>query len=148
MSNWDGKGIPENGQILFCKNTAERAAFIGGCGNGTQWAVELERTGKIVSCPPGWFDPIKTPEQVEEEKAIDGIVELLVNFYGNPKGAEGYIGVAKSLHESGYHNQPKVKALSFGEYYKLWTATTGSEQRFKYLAKEGHIIEAKEQDNE
>lgn len=46
--------------------------------------------------------PIRSPEEIEREKAIDETVYFFVNHYGNPKGSEGYINIASALYDAGY----------------------------------------------
>lgn len=56
-------------------------------------------TGRI------YFRPIRTLEQIaaeDREKEIDAICYDIVSHYGNPKGSEHYLGLAKALHSAGY----------------------------------------------
>lgn len=49
------------------------------------------------------FRPIRT----EREKAIDEMVGEFINYYGDPKGGERYLGIAEKLYDAGYRNEVK-----------------------------------------
>jgi len=49
------------------------------------------------------FRPIRT----EREKAIGEMVHEFIDHYGDPKGAERYIGIANKLYEAGYRKESK-----------------------------------------
>ena len=58
------------------------------------------------------FKPAKTPSEIEREKGVDEIVEIIVNFYGNPKGAESYKLLAEKLYVDEIYRKQQVKPLS------------------------------------
>jgi hypothetical protein len=47
------------------------------------------------------FRPIRS----EEDRAVEEIVEVIINHYEYPKGAESYLQLAKSLYRAGYRKQ-------------------------------------------
>lgn len=64
----------------------------------TPWCSE-----RYVDCGTEQFRPIRT----EREKAIEEMVSEFINHYGDPKGAERYIGIATKLYEIGYRKESK-----------------------------------------
>jgi len=49
----------------------------------------------------GGFRPLRT----EREKTIDEMVHEFIVHYGDPKGGERYLGIAKKLYDAGYRKQ-------------------------------------------
>ena len=49
------------------------------------------------------FRPLRT----ERDKAIDEMVGEFINYYGDPKGGERYIGIATKLYDAGYRKEVK-----------------------------------------
>lgn len=49
------------------------------------------------------FRPLRT----EREKAIDEMVGEFINYYGDPKGGERYLGIAEKLYDAGYRKEVK-----------------------------------------
>lgn len=46
------------------------------------------------------FRHVRSPEDVARDEAIDDLVETMIYFYGNPKGAESYRGLAVRIIEA------------------------------------------------
>lgn len=46
------------------------------------------------------FRPVRSPEDVARDEAIDDLVETMIYFYGNPKGTESYRGLAVRIIEA------------------------------------------------
>ena len=49
------------------------------------------------------FMPLRT----ERDKAIDEMVGEFINYYGDPKGGERYLGIAEKLYDAGYRKEVK-----------------------------------------
>ena len=49
------------------------------------------------------FRPLRT----ERDKAIDEMVCEFINYYGDPKGGERYLGIAEKLYDAGYRKEVK-----------------------------------------
>jgi hypothetical protein len=82
------------------------------------------------------FLPLKTPAEVEREKGVDELVEAIINFYGNPKGAESYKLLAEKLYvDLGYRKQ-QVKPLSESYALKVVGITRSD---YWFLIKHGFI---------
>ena len=140
MSNWDGVGTPANGQFFLNTQKGNEYSFVG-LSNNFNW-VGQDSFGTLTLSIPSNCKPIKTPEQVEEEKAIDDI-DLVLGMAHMVNKSQ-----ATALHESGYHNQPKVRSITFKEYYKAIDDADTYFDSWKLLIARDHIIEAKEKDNE
>lgn len=121
--NWDGIGAPPVEAI--CKVRADhilegdwievKVLAIGLHGKDVAVLVAEHESG-VVGTMHGLlytrfedhFRPIKTKEQLaaeEREKAVDEIVQFFMNYYGNPKGAEQYLLICRSLYDAGYRKQ-------------------------------------------
>jgi len=83
----------------------------------------------------------KTPEQVEEEKAID-VMACYIELASVLNQAQSE-NLAQELFGRKYHNQPKVKALSYDKYAKICNDSDSREAYMK-LSRRGYTIEAKE----
>ena len=137
MSNWDGVGIPENGQEILVKGYA--ATFIG-LNRDKKWVVEKSPFAALCEFNISDCKPIKTPEQIEIDSlagTIKSIMKLQTNHLEDT--------MAYELFHKGYHDQPKVKELNVSE----WLNTNfPNNQDLKIVIKsliiDGHIIEAKE----
>jgi len=71
--------------------------------NGTTLAI-MQTSTEILYGEAGEFRPIKTAEQIaaeERREAIDQMVQFFMNYYGNPKGAEQYLLICRSLYDAG-----------------------------------------------
>ena len=134
MSNWNGVGTPENGQWLSA-GYRSKVQFIG-VNSLSRWVIEDEN-GDLDDYDDCFCKPIKTPEQVEEERVIDDIEVIIL---GNSPAYETSTYLAKALHKAGYHNQPKVKPISRAEFYDMLNGGM-----FKDFVRKGYIIEAKEE---
>ena len=97
---------------------------------------------------PNHCSPIKAPEQVEEEKAIDGIEDtILANSLIDGNCVKL---LAKELHEAGYHNQPKVSELNVSEWLRFAGFPRGGDVariNIEALVTAGYIIETKESES-
>lgn len=49
------------------------------------------------------FRPLRT----EQDKAINEMVSEFINYYGDPKGGERYLGIAEKLYDAGYRKEVK-----------------------------------------
>lgn len=108
--SWNGEGLPPVGAVCerALSHTARKVTTI--CGHSTDGAYASFYDGDGLM---GWGDdckffPLRTPEQiaaVEREAAIDSMVQFFMNYYGNPKGAEQYLLLCRSLHDAGYRKQ-------------------------------------------
>lgn len=83
-----------------------------------------------------YFEPIKTAD----EKAIDEFAQVLNIAL---EADESFKDTAKKLIKAGYHNQPKVKPLSF-EQYRVYESYSTFRECYRNLLKQGYIIEAKD----
>ena len=87
------------------------------------------------------FRPIKTSEQVEREQAIEKALSLDCEPQEGMLSRYDFCG---SLYDAGLlHNQPKVKALSYGEYVKICNDSRHPKAVHLRLGSRGYIIEAK-----
>ena len=137
MNNWNGVGVPENGQEILVKGYA--ATFIG-LNRDKKWVVEKSPFTALCEFNISDCKPIKTPEQMEIDSlagTIKSIMKLQTNHLEDT--------MAYELFHKGYHNQPKVKELNVSE----WLNTNfPNNQDLKIVIKsliiDGHIIEAKE----
>lgn len=122
---WNGEGLPPVGA---------KVEVIGLSGDCLPKSIEDWEDGDIVECAahhsmqgeyvtPVFFNkrvfqfsglredcyrPIRTPQQIaaeERKAAIDQMVQFFMNYYGNPKGAEQYLLICRSLHDAGYRKQ-------------------------------------------
>ena len=140
MSNWDGVGIPENGQEILVKGYA--ATFIG-LNRDKKWVVEKSPFAALCEFNISDCKPIKTPEQIEIDSlagTIKSIMKLQTNHLEDT--------MAYELFHKGYHNQPKVKPISLTEFKTTVSSGDGYSNAFTDLVSCGHIIEAKDQHNE
>lgn len=84
------------------------------CLSGDVIVVEIvkSKNGKVY----GWCDDDDAfyecesrkrlrPLRTEREKAIDEMVHEFIVHYGDPKGGERYLGIAKKLYDAGYRKQ-------------------------------------------
>lgn len=108
---WNGKGLPPVGTVCECQNNElkwlEGTIVHVGIHGSTKLAV-MQTKEEILYGEVGEFRPIKTKEQIaaeEREKAIEEMVQFFMNYYGNPKGAEQYLLICRSLHDAGYRKQ-------------------------------------------
>jgi len=143
MSNWNGEGVPDNGQRLAHELGGAINKFIG-VNSAGDWVAEDEGNFPRVYAPY-LLRPIKTPEQVEEEKAIDDLTMLLPDLFDNHDCTD--YELAKALYDAGYHNQPKVKPLNFDDYCndpEFPGLSYDQRMTLKALIQDGYIIEVKE----
>ena len=99
VKGWDGEGLPPVGENVLVRR------------NDSDWLtveVVAHDDGGIVYRDPATTDhrykwaigggirPIPTARV----QWVDDCVARLVDYYGNPKGAESYIGVARMLHDA------------------------------------------------
>ena len=87
------------------------------------------------------FKPAKTPAEIEREKGVDEIVETIINFYGNPKGAESYKLLAEKLYDAGMLHKQKVKPLS--KSYAVQRVGL-NDYAYKFLVEHGYIVQGGE----
>lgn len=111
QEGWNGKGLPPVGTVCECQNDElkwlEGIIVHVGIHGSTKLAV-MQTKEEILYGEVGEFRPIKTKEQLaaeEREKAIEEMVQFFMNYYGNPKGAEQYLLICRSLHDAGYRKQ-------------------------------------------
>lgn len=111
-TEWDGTGLPPVGTKCEVRMHSDRwyertvvAHFEGRAvvvlGNYESACIYVEQ-----------LRPIRTPEQIAAEKRereINELVEVIVTHYEYPKGAESYIGLARSLHNAGYRKTEQEK---------------------------------------
>lgn len=104
---WDGKGLPPVGAVVECL-----------CPESKVW-VKCDIIGPygdyVVGAPSGGgfygFDANELrPIRSDRDKAIDELVAVIIDHYGNPKGGEGYIKLASSIYDAGYRKQQETKA--------------------------------------
>lgn len=71
--------------------------------------AHVENTAVIrMSYGLGCFEPgAIIPARTEREKAIDEMVGEFINYYGDPKGGERYLGIAEKLYDAGYRKEVK-----------------------------------------
>ena len=58
------------------------------------------------ACQGNWVDGLR-PLRTEREKEIDEMVGEFINYYGDPKGGERYLGIAEKLYDAGYRKEVK-----------------------------------------
>lgn len=96
-----GELPPAGTKCEFCNSGDEwtdwhQAIFVGtdALGNGVVSVIGDDRGVYWHSKDPGDFRPISTER--------DELVNVFINHYGNPKGAEGYIGIADAILAAGF----------------------------------------------
>lgn len=99
---WDGEGLPPVGVECEMENDrgtwlpvdviAHKDGFAFGWSYGYRMVLHSDKTEG--------FRPIRSPEDVARDEAIDDLVETMIYFYGNPKGAESYRGLAVRIIEA------------------------------------------------
>ena len=144
MSNWNGVGTPENGQNLSAGDR-KIVKFVG-VNSWGHWVIEDEN-GNPKTYNPFHCSPVKTPEQVERENTVDHAMDLLgLREADNVSTVKQCLAI---LYDKGLlHNQPKVKPISLTEFKTTVSSGDGYSIAFTALVSCGHIIEAKECDNE
>lgn len=102
---WTGEGLPPVGAV--CEYYADEDSWqrceIVAHKDGQ--AVVWVSNAHIWASSGASLRPIRTPEQIaaeERQEAIDQMVQFFMNYYGNPKGAEQYLLICRSLHDAGY----------------------------------------------
>lgn len=109
---WNGEGLPPVGAVCeFLVLHDGDSSWVEGqilyCSPYT--VVISSEVGEHVHHPRNLkFRPIRNPEQIaaeERKEAIDKLVQFFMNYYGNPKGAEQYLLICRSLHDAGYRKQ-------------------------------------------
>lgn len=95
---WDGEGVPCVGQKVMTKSGEGIIDYVGSgvivySNNDGQWSVRCDSLDYSLSA-------IRSPEDVARDEAIDDLVETMIYFYGNPKGAESYRGLAVRIIEA------------------------------------------------
>ena len=106
---WDGEGLPPVGTV--CEYYADEDTW-------RQCEIIAHKDGKAVvwvnhahiwsTSSGALLRPLKTKEQLaaeEREKAVDEMVQFFMSYYGNPKGAEQYLLICRSLYGAGYRKQ-------------------------------------------
>ena len=92
----DKRSLPQSGEKVtivahhqFSLGWAEVAVFAW-----TEVGEHEERTGRTCTGLSSSFRPVHTER--------DELVNVFINHYGNPKGAEGYIGIADAILAAGF----------------------------------------------
>lgn len=98
---WNGEGLPPVGTVCEWLASGDHdwvnVTVLGHNGDDT-WLKPDDGTQSFVVGNAENFRPV----QNEREKAIDDLVYVFINHYGNPKGAESYINIATAIHDAGY----------------------------------------------
>ena len=102
-TEWSGEGLPPVGvecEMLWNKEWVKCVIkaygdeqFIFKADGHREWEGHIANFS---------FRPIRSPEDAARREVIDSLVEEFINHYGNPKGAEGYLGIANKLYDAGY----------------------------------------------
>ena len=144
MSNWDGKGdIPLNEDLLWFSHRTNLYTHTKVI-HYHEESVWLEGEG-VVSFNRNHFKPIKTPEQVEKERAVKHAMRLLgLKEADNVSTVRECLAILYSV--GLLHNQPKVEALTFKEYYKAIDGAATYFDSWKLLLAGDHIMEAEEEE--
>lgn len=66
--------------------------------------IEAILRGNVIRWNGEDFRPVRN----EREKAIDDLVYVFINHYGNPKGSESYINIATAIYDAGWCNKPEL----------------------------------------
>ena len=141
MSNWNGAGLISIGEEFLWLSTVTDVYSHTKAIHVHEDSIWLEGEG-VVPIDYSRFKPIKT----DDEKSIDELTTLITGLCWSSD-------IAKALHESGYHNQPKVKKVKELNVSE-WLCSNGygkydsSAYAVRDLVNQGHIIEAKEKDSE
>ncbi|WP_289105249.1 hypothetical protein [uncultured Halomonas sp.] len=92
---WNGEGLPPVGAkvVVNCEDEAQVVGFFR-----DEVVFVFAQTGVADMEPLHNLSPIRS----EERKAVDGMVGVMIDHYGHPKGAEGYVGLARALYRAGY----------------------------------------------
>lgn len=100
---WDGAGIPQVGELVELMDDSQ---------SQTWGDVTIKFYGESFAV---WDDhgeecsnslcnvkvrPIRTEAERKRESAIDDLVETMIYFYGNPKGAESYKSLAERIFDA------------------------------------------------
>lgn len=99
---WDGIGRPKVGSIcqafIFGNWSDVKIAYAGDEG-GWNEALVFD----VKSTKPAWADefrPLRTEAEKKRDAMVNDMVETIFYYYGNPKGAEEYIGLANGIIEA------------------------------------------------
>lgn len=107
---WNGEGLPPVGTTCEWRPSIDQlivVTILGRDGDET-WFRRKGNQFSETCVNMAFFRPIRTPEQIaaeERKEAIDKLVQFFMNYYGNPKGAEQYLLICRSLHDAGYRKQ-------------------------------------------
>jgi len=109
---WNGEGLPPVGTVCEYNwreewHKVNVMALVRDRFESQQVIVQMEKDWNYED-RPSRFRPIRTAEQIaaeEREKGIDEMVQFFMNYYGNPKGAEEYFLICRSLYDAGYRKQ-------------------------------------------
>lgn len=105
VSPWTGEGLPPVGEIIEWLDGEFLKAVVVGHHQGAVVAVDDDDPRRVFIGKKPCYRPFRTPEQIaaeERREAIDQMVQFFMNYYGNPKGAEQYLLICRSLHDAGY----------------------------------------------
>lgn len=101
---WDGTGAPPAGTLCEWSDFIgpHKRALVMGYYENSVWLRVFNSDAKgdhypvTVNFVPGAFRPIPTPE----DDVVDKLVALMVDYYGNPKGSESYIGLSRAIYRA------------------------------------------------
>lgn len=108
---WSGDGLPpvgceceyhdSNGEWypVTIKYESDQLVVISGMTKflGVEQGTEIARD-IIIDKPK--FRPLRSEEDKKRDAMVNDMVETIFYYYGNPKGAEGYIGLAERIIEA------------------------------------------------
>ena len=77
--------------------------FNGAVGSVAVFMCDTGGVATVCTANQDCFRPLRT----EREKAIDEMVGEFINYYGDPKGGERYLGIAEKLYDAGYRKEVK-----------------------------------------
>lgn len=92
--------MPKVGEECLCDwadwTDLEKVKFKGSF-DGVAWIEWFRCEGDVLQIHPKIEDVNFRPIKTEHDKLLDSLVNRMINYYGNPKGAEGYIGLAEAI---------------------------------------------------
>lgn len=107
---WSGDGLPPVGTVCeiappYRDHGTKVRVLCHDEGDAICRLIEGDEFGDLRQYMASELRPIRTPGQIaadERADTIDQMVQFFMNYYGNPKGAEQYLLICRSLHDAGY----------------------------------------------
>lgn len=102
IEDWDVNDLPPIGcecltqKEAFSKEWIECKILAHTEFGGLHCAVY--QTKNAITCSSkGLFRPIKSEADKKRDDMVNSMVETMIYYYGNPKGAESYIGISERI---------------------------------------------------